>query len=161
MEKLRPAPGYATKFISDHVGYRGEACLRWPFSLNPDGYGHVGGAKRRATAHRAMCIAAHGPPPFAKAEAAHSCGNPWCVSPLHVRWATSRENNHDRYLHGTMPRGMRAPSAKFTPEQVMAIVADPRNDSQVAREMGCSITAIWAIRNGKNWRHVTGIRKAA
>lgn len=56
---------------------------------------------RRVAAARAMCILAHGTPPFKGAMALHSCGNGHlsCVNPKHLRWGTAKDNARDAALH--------------------------------------------------------------
>lgn len=56
---------------------------------------------REVNASRAMCILAHGTPPFSGAMAIHSCGNGHlsCVNPAHLRWGTAKDNSNDAWLH--------------------------------------------------------------
>lgn len=64
-----------------------DECLLWPFAQTSDGYGVLG----NSTASRVVCERAHGPP-FAGADAAHSCDVKLCVNRRHLRWATRQEN---------------------------------------------------------------------
>ena len=51
-------------------------------------------------AHRIVCWAFHGPtPPSSSQEGVcvcHSCHEPTCLSPMHVRWGNAKSNAHDR-----------------------------------------------------------------
>lgn len=97
--KKRPPIPARMQFLITNANYKGEQCLEWPFrGRDKDGYGRCGQGPR---AHRVMCTLAHGDPPFERAEAAHRCGNASCVNPTHIRWATHKENENDKYLHGT------------------------------------------------------------
>lgn len=72
-------------------------CIEWPFSRDRNGYGNYqdGTIKR---AHRVILEAVKGPPPSPEKNiAAHNCDNPSCVNPAHLRWATTLENNLDRF----------------------------------------------------------------
>lgn len=84
------------------------ACLLWPWeeSRVPEGYARASLNGKVMGAHRAVCILAHGEPPFVGAEAAHSCGNGHlaCVNPKHLRWATHQENIAEAKAHGRRRR---------------------------------------------------------
>lgn len=103
----RTMKGAPADFLRKHADYSADDCLTWPFSDKGNGYGMVLFRGRRTTANRAMCELAHGKPPSASHEAAHSCGNGHlgCVNPRHLRWATKLENVHDAMKDGTASRG--------------------------------------------------------
>lgn len=89
----------------------------------------------------------------------HSCDNPPCVNPLHLRVGTHLENcadavNRDRTLFGE-----RNFNAKLTSEIVAAIMSDHRGSSALARIYGVSDATIQAVRTGKTWRRVTNSNK--
>lgn len=90
----------AAAFLKEVVASPTEACVLWPYYRTSRGYGRLGDK----SAHRMMCIMAHGDPPFEGAQAAHWCGNASCVNPAHLRWATQKENEEDKYRHGTRRR---------------------------------------------------------
>jgi hypothetical protein len=100
--------GDARRWLLGHVGYQSADCLIWPYSRNNHGYGQISwvtnGKKRPRAASNLICELAHGPAPFAKAEAAHECGNGHlgCVNPQHLSWKTHYENVQDAVRHGRM-----------------------------------------------------------
>lgn len=147
------------EFLRAHKDCVSEACIPWPFVIQPVGYGSYYQAGRNVGAHRAMCILAHGQPPFAGAQAAHSCGNRACVNPGHLRWATLRENKADELQDGTRAQGERNGSARLTGDDVLQIYADDRRPAEVAIEFGCSVGTVKSIRLGATWSHVTGAQK--
>lgn len=104
----RKSPGLIAAFLEQHVNHGSDECLIWPWeeSRIDQGYARASFRGQVMGAHRAMCIMAHGDPPFPKAEAAHSCGNGHmaCVNPRHLRWATRAENMADVKLHGRRKR---------------------------------------------------------
>ena len=103
----RAKHNYRTVWVqSTALNHSSDACLLWPFTKMAKGYGRYR-CKELGTnsAHRVVCILAHGKPPTLKHQVAHSCGNPACVSPKHLRWATCRENLSDRAGHGTLVKG--------------------------------------------------------
>lgn len=134
--------------------YGGDDCLLWPYATNSDGYPCAvwGGKGRRI--HRLICEDRHGPPPTAKHEAAHNCGNRKCVNPNHLRWATHLENMADTKLHGTAPSGERSGKTKLT----WSIVRQIRSDfawgvtqAQIARNYGLTFNTVHKIVHKQRW----------
>jgi hypothetical protein len=154
------------EFIKANKEHQGKECLIWPFSRDlKRGYGYAWTKGKTVAAHREMCRAAHGEPPFAGACATHTCGkgHEGCVNPRHLRWATQRQNIADKEKHGTVRRGEQHVNAKLTEQQVIAAYHDPRSCRKVAAELGCSWVCILHIRNGTNWSWLTrhNIERAA
>lgn len=153
--KLAASNGEARSWLEAHVDYQGDDCLIWPFSRMDNGYAIVrhGGSSRVAS--RVMCELAHGAPPTADHEAAHSCGfgHLGCVNPSHVRWATHLENVADQIKHGTTQRGSKNVNAKLTEANVRSIRAVMNKKSQrgIAAEFGVSSSVIRDIAKGKTW----------
>lgn len=81
-------------------------CIIWPYRIRDDGYGEVRFEGRKTRASRLVTRIHHGEPIVDKLEAAHWCGNPGCVNPDHLRWATKQENEDDKKLHRALKRGM-------------------------------------------------------
>jgi len=106
---------------------------------------------RRFYAHRLMCEHHFGAAPSPHHEAAHSCGNQWCVSPKHLRWATGVENAADRVLHGTDFRGERHPNVKLTREQIIDIRLASMSIKELAAKHGISRSYAAMVRRGAAW----------
>jgi len=151
--KIAPK-GSSDAFLRAHVAHDGDDCLLWPHRLNDRGYGLavVGGVQR--TASRWMCVLAHGEPPKGKNSAAHNCGNPACVNPQHLRWASHAENCADRKTHGTENIGERHGKTRLTAQDVKDIRAAPPDLVTLARKYGMNKHSISKIRSGKRWGHV-------
>lgn len=128
-------------------------CIRWPFLLSNTGYGELWDGDRHLQAHREVCRLAHGEP-FENSDAAHSCGNRWCVNPGHLRWATRYENVQDTVSMGRVLRGEAAPSSKLSNESVLAVRRSHSTHAETARKFGVSVTTIHDIRSGNTWRHL-------
>lgn len=96
-------PEEAAKFWSrvDRSGTSTD-CWPWTMSKDPGGYGcaYVKSWRRMGKAHRIACELAHGPAPANKPFALHSCDNPGCCNPTHLRWGTPAENNGDMMARG-------------------------------------------------------------
>lgn len=141
-----------------HVDYAGDDCLKWPGKPRADGRGQIKWQGRMTTAHRQMCILAHGEPPDGKPEATHACGNGHlgCVNPRHLRWATDKENKADMLAHGTRVRGERQGSAKLKTADVIAIrqMAAARPQSQIAAQFGVVQGTVGKIIRRERWGHI-------
>lgn len=158
--KPKAKAGAHERFLLEHVGWHSDECLIWPHKLTPAGYGKIVWRKQNTSAHRQMCKLAHGEPPTSEHHAAHSCknGKRGCISPRHLRWVASTENNADKVLHGTDGAGERNPSAKLTAEQAIAISRSQERPSELARKYPCDVNHIRHIRRGGAWSSVTGIQ---
>lgn len=56
--------------------------------------------KKKYKIHRVMCELFHGPPTDNLNCALHSCDNPSCCNPEHLRWGSNLNNAQDREAHG-------------------------------------------------------------
>lgn len=151
--------GEMERWLDAHSGHVGEDCLIWPFARNKrDGRGLLKFRGKSMSSARAMCMLAHGDPPTPRHEAAHSCGHghEGCVSPVHLRWATKKENADDRVLHGTSPVGEKHPRAILTDDKVREIrrLAASHKRREIADMFGISYETVIDVVNYRSWRHV-------
>lgn len=78
------------------VNRRGpDECWPWTGRLNRKGYGAFGYNRRGYNASRFSLIMACGFVPDSTTHACHSCDNPACCNPSHLRWASHSENMKD------------------------------------------------------------------
>lgn len=160
-KRIRAENGEPSAWLKAHASYEGDDCLIWPFGKS-NGRGVICFQEQMNIASRVMCELVHGPAPTLEHEAAHSCGKGHlaCVSPGHVRWATSQENRDDKIAHGTVLKGEQVFSAKLTEEKVRAIIARlNRGESGdvLAEHYGVHKATISDIRTGRTWKHVRGV----
>ena len=76
-----------------------DGCWIWMASRDPKGYGTFGFEGRVHKAHRVAYILAFGEVPNG-AHVLHSCDNPHCVNPSHLRPGTHTDNMQDKVLRG-------------------------------------------------------------
>lgn len=153
-----PYHGASEDFLRGLLGTREEACIEWPYCKNDKGYGLATINGKQRGAHNWMCRLAHGEPLLIWRHAAHKCGNPACVNPNHLRWASHRENMLDKIAHGTMNRGERNGKTTLTEADVLAIREAPANLKPLMEKYGLTRHALSRIRAGKRWGHVGGPR---
>lgn len=66
-------------------------CWEWQRARSAYGYGQKGEGGKVVYVHRLVAEHVYGPPPMGH-EVLHSCDNPPCCNPDHLRWGTRREN---------------------------------------------------------------------
>jgi hypothetical protein len=88
--------------------------------------------------------------------ALHHCDQPACVNPEHLYVGTRKQNNDDAVRRGRWggPVGHSHHASKLTPEDVIAIRNDPRQQKVIAAEYGVVKAAIWAVKARRSWKHL-------
>lgn len=138
-----------------------EDCWEWvSASVHGEmGYGSFSIGLSRVSAHRFSYEYFHGRIPEGLV-IRHRCDNPACVNPWHLETGTHYDNVLDRVLRGRGTKGTKNGRAKLTEDQVLDIFRDDRLPGQISEEYGVDHTTIRNIKNGKNWAHLTGARRA-
>jgi len=140
-------------WIKAHAGHEGGECLPWPFKVARTGYGVITVDGVTTTAHRRMCIEAHGPPPSSEMQAAHHCNNRPCCNPRHIRWATPAENAFDQIAAGTTNRGERQWQSRLTEADVREVrrLGARLTRKAIAERFGVHPETIGYILRGNSW----------
>ncbi len=148
--------GNARRFIPSNSGKVGKNLIpqmTW-------GYKHVtlcrgpGTKPVRLKLHRLVCAAFNGPSPSSQHQVAHNNGDKLDCSAVNVRWATSKENHADRYIHGSVPLGERHHGTVLTEKQVIEIRNAPRDygtGRALAKQYGTTACVVCDIRKGRSW----------
>lgn len=132
-------------------------CWTWGGASRAKGYGvfWLQGAQREAT-HAALALAGRFPPKPG-AHALHSCDNPCCVNPAHLRWGTPKENTDDAQLRqrtrGAKP-GAAHHNAKLTDElvaRIYALRAEGLSQRVIGAEVGVGQPAVSRVLSGARW----------
>jgi hypothetical protein len=141
--------GAPMAFIQQALEYDKEDCLEWPYCRVSDGYGSIKIDGKMVGTHRIVCERIHGPPPDTNSQVAHSCRNPPCVNPQHLRWTDQAGNSADMVAHGTSTRGQ---NTKLTESDIRVIRDNPTLSAiALANFYGVSRREIYEIRNKKRW----------
>lgn len=125
-------------------------CWNWTGWKIQNGYGRMQIADKKVLATH-VSLRLHGcQRPSDDLHALHSCDNPSCVNPSHLRWGTRTDNMRDKVSRGrsNMPKGERSATAKLTFEQCEMIRAFKGSGAEAARAFGISATHAKAIRRG-------------
>lgn len=129
-------------------------CWVWTGRRQREGYGEVCVNYRSKRAHRISYELFVGPIPDGL-HILHSCDNPSCVNPQHLRPGTDFENARDRVLRNRQPAGERNVHAKLSETDVRAIRARLVNGElqyQIASLFGVTKHAISKIHRGVQWK---------
>jgi hypothetical protein len=86
--------GEALAFVRRVLASETDVCVPWPYGRKVRGYGVVAIGQMPTLVHRHVCEQAHGP---SEMLALHSCDNPPCINPRHLRWGTQSDNMRDRW----------------------------------------------------------------
>lgn len=125
--------------------------------LNSNGEKHV------VIGHRLVAEAFIGPSPSPDHEIAHNNGSRVSCHFRDLRWATRIQNDADRQVHDTMPKGERNPRAMITEADVLTIRSEYRaiKHSQGERRVielehryGLCRAQIVRIAKGRAWSHI-------
>lgn len=135
-----------------------EECWAFTGCRDRDGYGVITGDDRRhqLRVSRLIYERAYGPVPHGL-HVLHTCDNPPCWNPAHLRLGTNRDNINDKVSKGRQARGAAIGRQRLTEEDVRAI----RNSLaygvplvELAKRYSVTDGAIWMIQHGRTWKHV-------
>lgn len=133
-------------------------CWLWTGATNEHGYGVMRPTGRRTgptvKAHRVSAELAG--LYVADRMVLHSCDNPPCVKPTHLRPGDAAENADDMVKRGRTARGSRRPQSKLTEDQVVVIRARAAAGEAhriIAADYGVTRSTISYVTR-KGWKHV-------
>ena len=154
----------------------------WPWmakSKHHKGYGvmRISSVGRNVVASRISCILAYGEPPEGVKNALHSCDNPPCCNPNHLRWGTQKDNVQDaiernRHVNppnthentewnakrlAAMPKGEALHNQSLTEAQAREIWRlhfECKSASEIAGIIGSKPHVVYDVCRGRSWRHL-------
>lgn len=139
---------FQSKLIATPTG-----CMEWSRCRFAQGYGVVRMNGKNMKAHRISLEHYLGRPIQDTMFVLHSCNNPPCCNPEHLREGSHQENMDDKLRAGRQPRGETNGKAKLTAQQVGEIRANPNSLTQyeLAELYGVKRPCIAKIQRGRNW----------
>lgn len=138
-----------------HQGLNGD-CWEWQGAKQLGGYGRVvlpDGS--RSGTHQVAYFLKTGVWP--SKNVLHSCDNPPCCNPDHLREGTQVQNVLDMVERGRSARGEKHPNSLLTDANVRHInrlLAQGFQGKDIAESFGVSEMAISDIKLGKKWKHI-------
>lgn len=148
----RPAAAFWSR-VDDSGG--ADACWPWTGRLRADGYGiAIKVEDRTDRPHRHALRLSLGRPIGRGLHAMHSCDNPPCCNPKHLREGTTQQNTQEAVARGRMQRGEERSQHVLSVEEVRDIRRSPLSSREAAVAFGVHDGTVRKIRRGERWRHV-------
>jgi hypothetical protein len=146
------------------VAVRGlDECWNWLGAHTPHGYANFSGSSiRRALgmttrAHQVAFLLTRGYVDKTL-HVLHSCDNPGCVNPMHLRQGSHSENMRDKVVRNRSRLNLRTGelhwASKLDSAKVRAIRLDNRTQRAIAADYGISQTLVGDIKLRKIWKEV-------
>lgn len=135
-----------------------DECWEWQASLNTSGYGRFKIASYiDVTAHRMALISTKRLEPEGLS-VLHSCDNPPCCNPHHLRFGTVQDNSNDMKARGRSYNGEQGGvennRCKLTAEQFQQIITglmEGKCNTDIARGLPIGHALVSRIRRGRSW----------
>lgn len=136
-----------------------DECWPWMAHRSDRGYGIFWLDGKNVRAHRVALELETGENPQ-DLLALHSCDNPPCCNPSHLRWGTLQDNSDDMTLRKRHSFGERSPSAKIT-DEIASLIMRKRVDGmkvdEIAGELSIGRETVMNVYTGVTWRHLHGV----
>ena len=134
-------------------------CWPWKSHRLSTGYGSFWFNGHNRIASRIAWTFTHGDP--GDLLVCHRCDNPPCCNPAHLFLGTSSDNTNDAYAKGRLRwlAGSEHPTAILFEQMVVEMrerFARGERAAALADEFGISLTTLYGIVSGREWRHVGG-----
>lgn len=115
------------------------------------------GRSKKLLVHRAVAFAWIGPPPEGKTCVAHLDGVKTNNHRSNLAWASYKENESHKKLHGTRICGEDMPAHKLTEVDVVRVRRLNKigvNSTELSKVFGVSRQVVSEVLNGTAWKHV-------
>ena len=135
---------------------RSSDCWLWTGCKTPKRYGVVSLNNAKYYAHRVLFHISGGKYEEGK-EVCHSCNNPSCVNPEHLRMDTRKGNSADRAAAGTLLRGSENYASVLDEEKVRCsrkMYQDGHTQKDIAKKYGVNHSTIGYVVRNKTWKHI-------
>ena len=135
-------------------------CWNWLAAKDRRGYGRFSIDYKMVLAHRFSLEVSLGEKIEDGLFALHSCDNPSCVNPAHLREGTAADNMDDAIERGRQKakKGSENPNAKITEQDVVEIrrlyATSEMPGTKLAEKYGISQANVYEIIHRTAWKHV-------
>lgn len=154
-------PVFSKKLFSKtKKGLVDNGCWSWLATTDKDGYGHIIYGGKNFLAHRISFLIHNGYMP--EKQVLHSCDNPQCCNPLHLKEGSNAENMRDKVLRNRQSFtpavvGEEARNAKLTNQKVLEIrelLNKKVLQSDIANQFNISPALVSHIACRRKWKHI-------
>lgn len=132
-------------------------CWEWRGYLNNKGYGQFGMWSKRWFCHR-LSFKLHYGRIYRSLLVLHSCDNPLCVNPAHLRQGTFQDNTNDAKARNRTARGTRVGGVVLNEEKVRYIrdeLAKGRTAQSIGKDLSVSGLLVGSVKRGNAWGWVS------
>jgi hypothetical protein len=153
------SPTLEKRFWGKFLVGRPADCWEWTGKKCNWGYGSLwAGDGKLIGAHRLSYILHKGDIPDGMV-VQHDCDNPACVNPRHLTLGTHKTNSDDKMRKGRWKpggsRGEGIANSRLKEADVIQIRAANGTLREIAEQFDVCEGAIWNIRSGRTWAHVS------
>lgn len=143
------SPLATARFWTKVQGGKPGECWPWAGVRTEKGYGRFA---QTIMAHRMAYYLVKGPIP-AGLIVLHSCDNPPCCNPAHLRVGSHLDNSRDAMSRARLSYGARNGRASVTPEQAAYICDNPdkKTGKALAAQFGIAESTVSYIKSGRSW----------
>ncbi len=130
-------------------------CWLWLGKPRPDGYGQLGINGERWLTHIYSWFLAYGTRPTQFL--LHSCDNPPCVNPDHLREGTQKENIQDAVVRRRIAYGERHGRSVLKEWQAKSVIEMVKQNiavKNIAQTLNITESPVYLIKNNTTWRHL-------
>lgn len=128
-----------------------DECWEWPATRTSSGYGQIYAEGKFHGAHRLALEAFTGEPVPRSADALHSCDNPPCVNPAHLRVGTNLTNIRDKTSRN---RCAESRISRDTLRSVRESHSRGQGVRDIAKSLNVSTRIVERIIRGETWSRV-------
>ena len=154
----RAKNGEPMRWLLAAISHKGNDCLEWPYAKTEYGYGQISIQGRLLMVNRVIAGALFGRELQGHDECVlHSCDNPPCCNPKHLRVGNHTDNAKDSSVRGRIQHGEGHYQAKLDDASASLLRArfamGLGSINKLARRMGISRPVAHSVIRGKAWKH--------
>lgn len=136
-----------------------DECWEWTRQRNAKGYGVFWANGKNVPAHNfalsLSCERIEG-----KRSAIHSCDNPPCCNPAHLRWGDHQDNSDDKVSRNRQPKGEAHSRSILTDEdadKILKMRVDGYTVEEICQNLNLSKASATKVYCGLTWKHRHGV----
>jgi len=150
---------WPSRFWNKAIITGADDCWEWMAAKYAKGYGQIRIDGKTQRAHRVAWELTHGKIPDDML-VMHTCDNPSCINPRHLRLGTPQDNSTDMVTKGRSASGEEDGNSKLVAREVQSIKTDGRGARELSQIHGVSTVCIYDILKGRTWRSVVPTQSA-